>query len=158
MTEARFSYTVKFNDNLLTVRGDTGAEFIANMAELQNIPSVAALVNALSGAAPAPTTTAQAVANLDKAFGTVDVESDKEVREPWEAAPAQPQAASSLEEKTDKFGNKYVKGSPTQSCSHGPRVVKHGTSKAGKKYKAQVCLNDSPFGDWRQDKCEPVFG
>lgn len=152
MTEARFSYTVKFNDNLLTVRGDTGAEFIANMAELQNIASVAALLNALAGS-PAPTTTAQAVANFDKVFGEVEIESDKEVY-----APAPQATASSIEEKVDKFGNKYVKGSPTQACAHGPRVVKHGTSKAGKKYKAQVCVNDSPFGDWKQDKCEPVFG
>lgn len=153
MTEARFSYTVKFNDNLLTVRGDTGAEFIANLGELQNIPSITALINALSGSAPAPRTTAEAVANFDKAFGgEVDVVEDKEVYTP---APA---ATSSIEEKTDKFGNKYVKGSPTQACAHGPRVVKHGTSKAGKKYKAQVCVNDSPFGDWKQDKCEPVFG
>ena len=150
MTEARFSYTVKFNDNLLTVRGDTGSEFLGNLAELANIQSINALITALSGAAP--TTTAAAVANLDAAFNTVEVLEDKETYQPAV------ESVSGIEEKIDKFGNKFIKGSPTQGCSHGPRIVKHGTSKAGKKYKAQVCVNDSPFGDWKSDKCEPVFG
>lgn len=149
--ESNFSFTTKFNGDLLTVRGDTFDEFLQNLITMGSIKEFSALALALEGKAPAPKSTAEAIAVVEKTFGPVEVISDKE------EAPAAP--ASSVQEKTDKFGNKYVQGSPgTQTCTHGSRVVKYGTSKAGKKYKAFVCVNDSPFGDWKQDKCEAVWG
>lgn len=63
-----------------------------------------------------------------------------------------------LEERTDKFGGRYIKGDPNgQACVHGPRITAYKTSKAGSPYTAYVCLNASPFGDSRNGKCDVVY-
>ena len=152
--ESNFSFTTKFNGDLLTVRGDDFDAFLKNLILMSPVPEFAKLVAALDGKPVTPKSTAEAIAVIENTFGDVEVISDRE-----EHAPVAAPVASSLEEKTDKFGNKFVKGAPgTPTCAHGARIVKYGTSKAGKKYKANVCVNDSPFGDWKQDKCEAVFG
>lgn len=151
--EAPYSYTTKINNDLFTVRGENYDDFIKNLSNAQIVPAIGDLLATLEGS---PKTTAQAIATIEESYrGHVNVISDREERQP---EPQYQQPAAAIEEKTDKFGNKYVKGQPgTAACAHGPRIVKHGTSKAGKKYRALVCVNDSPFGDWRSDKCETVW-
>lgn len=144
MSEAKFSFTPKVADSLFTVRGDSYEEFLDNLLKVATVPACASLLELLEG--KKTISTREAIEMVEETFGTVDITSDKEVN-------------TSVEEKSDKFGNKYVKGSPgVDKCNHGPRIVKYGTSKAGKKYKAQVCLNDSPWGDWKSEKCETVWG
>jgi hypothetical protein len=64
------------------------------------------------------------------------------------------QGSTAIETKEDKFGNRYTRGNPDAgTCVHGARIVKNGTNKAGRAYKAYVCMNESPFGNWRDDKC-----
>jgi hypothetical protein len=63
--------------------------------------------------------------------------------------------ATSIEQKEDKFGGKYTRGNPDAGdCSHGPRIYKDWRSKAGKQMQAFVCTNDSPFGNWKDTKCD----
>jgi hypothetical protein len=61
--------------------------------------------------------------------------------------------AGAIEVKNDQWGNQFTSGNPDAgSCAHGPRIVKNGTNKSGKAYKAYVCVNDSPFRDGKYDK------
>lgn len=63
-----------------------------------------------------------------------------------------------IEERTDRWGNRFVKGEPTgQFCEHGERVAAYKKSKAGKSYKAFVCVNDSPFGNYQNGKCDQTY-
>lgn len=62
-------------------------------------------------------------------------------------------SAGGIEVKDDQWGNKFTRGNPDAgSCVHGARIVKNGTNKSGKAYKAYVCVNDSPFRDGKYDK------
>lgn len=139
-TESPFSLTIKVgpNNDLLTGRADTADEMLGRIHELRLL---AAEMQGGTQAAPvqAPTVE-QAVATVTQAMpGTTVVE----------------QSPAAIEQKEDRWGNKYTSGMPDAgSCAHGLRIVKNGTNKAGKAYKAYVCVNDSPFGDYRQNKCD----
>lgn len=139
MQEAPLSATVRVGDWMFTARGVDANEFATNVSLIEQY------VTAFKpGTAPAPTqdvgSVAQAVDNLAAAGVT--------------ATPV----AQGLEERTDKFGNRFVKGDPgVPACIHGPRVVAYKTSKAGKPYKAYACVNDSPFGDYKAGKCQQEY-
>lgn len=147
-TESPFSLTIKVgpNNDLLTGRADTAAEMVQRVAELKQIAA------SLSGATPAVSaqvdTVAQALDNLAAGgvTGTIVHGSTENVSNV---------NAGAIEQRDDKWGNKYTRGVPDAgSCQHGPRVVKNGTNKAGRSYKAYVCVNDSPFGDYKAGKCD----
>lgn len=137
MQEAPLSATVRVGDWMFTARGETPDEFAANVAIAEDYVALFR-----GAAAPAPTqgvgSVEQAVQNLNNAGVT--------------ATPV------GLEERTDKFGNRFVKGDPSvPSCIHGQRVVAYKTSKAGKPYTAYACVNDSPFGDYKNGKCAQEY-
>lgn len=138
-TEAPFSLTIKIgpNNDLLTGRAETVEEMQERIKQLYSIASL------ISGKGQAPADdTARAVENLGAAGIATEVISD----------------GGAIETKTDKWGNSFTKGSPDAgSCAHGARIVANKTNKAGRKYKAYACVNDTPFGDWKQDKCEPEW-
>ena len=141
-TESPFSLTIKVgpNNDLLTGRADTAAEMVQRVAELKQIAS------SLSGATQAVSdTVAQALDNLAAGGMTGTIVQD------YPAA----SDTGAIEQREDKWGNKYTRGVPDAgSCQHGPRIVKNGTNKAGREYKAYVCVNDSPFGDYKAGKCD----
>lgn len=113
------------------------AEFRAAVSRAVPTPS---LQGVSTGGSTAPTTAAEAEANLNAGgIATTPV-------------------GGGIEERMDRWGNRYVSGEPTgQSCAHGPRIVAYKKSKAGKQYKAYVCVNDSPFGNYQNGKCDQVY-
>lgn len=146
-TESPFSLTIKIgpNNDLLTGRADTAEEMLVRVQQLKDI------AGAMQGVtqhvtSQAPVTTEQAVENLAAAGVTGTVIS----------APS-----GGLEQKEDRFGNKFTQGVPDAgSCQHGPRIVKNGTNKSGRPYKAYVCVNDSPFrtGPYNKESvCETAW-
>lgn len=140
-TESPFSLTIKVgpNNDLLTGRADTAEEMSLRISQLKQL--AAALQGA--GTAPVQQPAQQHVQTLADAGIAATVVST---------------TGGAIEEKTDRFNNRYVKGEPNgQSCVHGPRVTAHKTSKAGKPYIAYVCVNDSPFGDYKAGKCDQVY-
>ena len=160
-TESPFSLTIKIgkNNDLLTGRADTAQEMVQRVSELRQLAALVegplqdvtapvtapTLVNEekLGGYvvhAPAPVTMQEAVNNLNAGGFTGQIIQGPE---------------SSIEMKEDKFGGQYIRGNPDAGlCNHGPRIVKDWVTKAGKRSKAYVCVNDSPFGDWKSDKCD----
>lgn len=130
-TESPFSLTIKIgpNNDLLTGRADSKEEMALRIEELREL--------AASMQGTSAPTVQQAVANVQQSMGAQVVEGE-----------------GAIETKEDKFGNRYTRGNPDAgSCAHGARIQKNGTNKAGRAYKAYVCTNDSPFGNWRDDKC-----
>lgn len=144
--EAPISATIKVNGDLVTFRGDSAEDFVQNA---MNGEVVIEWVKRLqSHAAGSPVSSPQPAQNVAQNASVPVVEASQ---------PTAP-ASTGIEEQTDKWGNRFQRGVPgTGACTHGPRVVKHGTSKAGKKYKAYACVNDSPFGDYKQGKCDLEF-
>jgi hypothetical protein len=146
MTESPFSLTIKVgkNNDLLTGRAESATEMLQRIHDLHNL--VPYVEGALQGVAtpvtqaPAPVTNQVAVDNLNAGGLTGQITQGNE---------------SSIEMKEDRFGGKYMRGNPDAgSCDHGARIVKDWVTKKGKTSKAYVCVNDSPFGDWRSDKCD----
>lgn len=149
-TESPFSLTIKVgkNNDLLTGRADTAQEMIQRVTELRQLAAlvegplqdVTAPVIHAQQVEPAPVTMQEAVNNLNAGGFTGQIIQGPE---------------SSIEMKEDKFGGQYIRGNPDAGlCNHGPRIVKDWVTKAGKRSKAYVCVNDSPFGDWKSDKCD----
>lgn len=143
MQEAPLSATVRVGDWMFTARGVDANEFAANVSLIEEYVAAfrgAAVPAPMQDVSSVPDAHAQAQANLAAAgVQTTPV-------------------AASLEERTDRFNNRYVKGDPSvPACIHGPRVVAHKTSKAGKPYTAYVCVNDSPFGDYKAGKCQQEY-
>lgn len=141
-TESPFSLTIKVgpNNDLLTGRADTADEMLGRIEELR------LLAASMQGATQAVTTdaTASAIQNLQAAG-----------MNPTVVTESAPMSNAGVETKEDKFGNQYTRGVPgVEACNHGPRIVKNGTNKSGKPYKALVCVNDSPFGNWKDSKCD----
>lgn len=131
-TESPFSLTIKIgpNNDLLTGRADSKEEMALRIEELRELAA------AMQGTSTPPTVQ-QAVATVQQSMGAQVIEGD-----------------GAIETKEDKFGNRYTRGNPDAGpCAHGARIQKNGTNKAGRAYKAYVCVNDSPFGNWRDDKC-----
>lgn len=141
-TESPFSLTIKVgpNNDLLTGRADTVDEMSIRIQQLQ------ALANQMQGVTQVVTTPTveQAVQNFTDAGMTGAVIS-----------------GGGIEVRNDQWGNKYTRGNPDAgACPHGPRIVKNGTNKSGKEYKAYVCLNDSPFREGKYNKanvCETAW-
>lgn len=132
MTEAPYSANRKVSDTQITVRAETFDEFQQKLQELDNLT-----VTSQGGSATvtAAQPVQQAVQNL-QAAGLV-------------AAPA----AGSIEQREDQWGNNYTLGVPDAgTCHHGARIVKNATNQHGKRYKAFVCVNDSPFREGKYDK------
>ena len=137
MQEAPFSASVRIGDWMFTARAENDNEFAARVSTLEEYLAAFRPLAAPTQDVGSPE---QAVQNLADAGIT--------------GTPV----AQSLEERTDRFNNRYVKGDPSvPSCIHGPRIVAHKTSKAGKPYKAFVCVNDSPFGDYKAGKCQQEY-
>lgn len=139
--ESPFSLTVKVgpNNDLLTGRSDTLEGMLQKVDELRTIQAYMGMSN---NAAPV-TTVPNAIQNLAAAgIAATDITD----------------TPAAIEQKTDKWGNVYTKGDPSAgTCSHGPRYVKKGTNKAGRAYTGYVCLNGSPWGDYKQATCDMVF-
>lgn len=134
-TESPFSLTIKVgpNNDLLTGRADSAEEMQVRIEQLRSL--AASMQGTGQPATPTPT---QAVQNVQDSMGATVVD----------------QGSTAIETKEDKFGNRYTRGNPDAgTCVHGARIVKNGTNKAGRAYKAYVCMNESPFGNWRDDKC-----
>jgi hypothetical protein len=149
-TESPFSLTIKVgkNNDLLTGRADTAQEMMQRVSELRQLAAlvegplqdVTATVTQREIPTFEPVTMQEAVNNLNAGGFTGQIIQGPE---------------SSIEMKEDKFGGQYIRGNPDAgSCNHGPRIVKDWVTKAGKRSKAYVCVNDSPFGDWKSDKCD----
>lgn len=149
--------------NFCAVRANTVEELRERLTDFASDDNIAALISGFRNAvsshpapmqgvtqvvaqAPAPATTQEAVNNLNAGGITGTVVQGGE---------------SSIEQRDDQWGNKYIKGSPDNgTCNHGPRIAKSGTSKAGKAYKSFVCVNDSPFREGKYDKsavCEVAW-
>jgi hypothetical protein len=134
MTEAPFSLTIKVGPKgeLLTCRAETAADMKARVADLRDIEQTL-LQGTMQEQPQAAPTVEQAVQNLQDA-GMV-------------AAPS-----GGIEQRQDRFNNDYTRGVPDAgTCIHGGRIVKNATNKSGKRYKAYVCVNDSPFREGKYD-------
>lgn len=135
-TESPFSLTIKVgpNNDLLTGRADTVDEMSIRIQQLQ------ALATQMQGVTqhvqPAPSMP-QAVQNVVDAGIVAETVT----------------STGGIEVQSDRFGNQYTRGNPDAgSCPHGARIVKNGTNKSGRTYKAYVCVNDSPFREGKYDK------
>lgn len=139
--EAPYSVTVKINGDLFTVRGGTIEEFIEN---LMNAPTAVEWVIALQGR----------VGNAPAQSPQQNTQAPQNDAVPQQQA-SQPAASGGIDSTSDRWGNTFQRGVPgTGYCAHGARVVKNGTSKAGKAYKMYACVNDTPFGNPSAGKCE----
>jgi hypothetical protein len=126
MTESTFSYTGKLNgQDLFTVRGNTVAEFTANLqAALLAIPAATDLHTQLLSRA--------GQSSMDKAITAL--QNAGLVAEPVATTPATPQA---IEVVKDKYGNEWTYGHPDAPAlpdGRGNYAKKNGISKAGKTY------------------------
>lgn len=128
MTESMFSFTVKLNGDLFTVRGNTIDEFKNNLVSAVAATTdatalqAAALGRGATGGAYTPTNMEQAVQNLQNA-GLIA-----------EPVAATPQA---IEVVKDKYGNEWTYGhpdAPNLPDGRGKYAKKKGVSKAGKAY------------------------
>ncbi len=136
--ESNYSFTTKVNGDLFTVRGDTIAEFTANVEQAN---SVIVALNTLQAAA--------AQQRSVSSTGRVSTEGDDWGSDYQPKLPA-PQAA------TDSYGNAtwdgtlendYYGNTPTANeaadntprCKHGKRVYKEGVGKTGAPYKQYRC-------------------
>ena len=123
-TEAPFSFTTKFNGDLLTVRGETVDEFADRIMDLANDPRIT-----------------DALADLQKVSGVTVVkqtlgatEVDTEAS-PTTAAPGKPEVV------TGKYGDKWTYGlsdAPALPDGRGDYVLREWTDKSGKARKAFV--------------------
>lgn len=132
--------------NFCAIRANTVEELEANLAEFVSRPHVSNLISQFREAVstqgvtrdvtPAPSVP-QAVQNVVDAGIVAETVSSN----------------SGIEMQQDRFGNQYTRGNPDAgACPHGPRIVKNGTNKSGRAYKAYVCVNDSPFREGKYDK------
>lgn len=123
MTESTFSYTGKLNgQDLFTVRGNTAAEFTANLqAAVQAIAAASDLQMQLLSRA-GQTSMDKAITALQEAGLTP---------QPVTMTP------QSIEVVKDKYGNEWTYGhpdAPELPDGRGKYAKKKGTSKAGKAY------------------------
>lgn len=123
MTESMFSYTGKLNgQDLFTVRGNTVAEFLAN---LQQAPQVIAAANDLQMQLLSRT----GQTNMDKAI--------QNLQDAGLAPTPVASAPQSIEVVKDKYNNEWTYGhpdAPDLPDGRGKYAKKKGVSKAGKTY------------------------
>ena len=154
-TESPFSLTFKVgrNNDLLTGRADTVAEMAQRVTELRQLEAV---VIASEGGVAAPLQVVTQVAPPAVIATVPDVQQAvNNFNDAGITGQIVQGTATSIEQKEDKFGGKYTRGNPDAGdCSHGPRIYKDWRSKAGKQMQAYVCTNDSPFGNWKDTKCD----
>jgi hypothetical protein len=127
MTESTFSYTGKLNgQDLFTVRGNTVAEFTANLQAASLAVAAASDLQMQLLSRAGQTSMDKAINNLQEA-GLI--------ASPVAATvPASPQ---SIEVMKDKYGNEWTYGhpdAPDLPDGRGKYAKKKGTSKAGKAY------------------------
>ena len=133
-SEANFSFTTKVNGDLLTVRGDTAADFQNNLDAFLLSDVLLDKVRAFAAdAAGGSMTAAEATVNAAFNNGTATAN-------PAVAAPAAPQGVAPgpepVETLTDKWGNTWTYGLPNAPQSiNGLMVLKEGRAKSGKPYK-----------------------
>lgn len=148
-TESPFSLTIKVgpNNDLLTGRADTVEEMKQRISELR------LLAGAMQGVTQPVTAPAPAVAGHDSVAVAMDNLAAAGV-----TGTVVESGPTPIEVRTDKWGGKYVRGNPDAgACAHGSRVVKDWNDKSGKARTAYVCVNDSPFGDYKAGKCDLVW-
>jgi hypothetical protein len=122
MQEAQFAYTSKVFDNLYTVRGDTPEQFVAN---LEAAAAAIPAIAKLQAAALSAKITAAAATNV------------RLVEDPFATATPAPTS---------------VVAEPAHICSHGIRVWREGTSKAGKPYAGWYCTSRD-----QSNQCPPEY-
>lgn len=121
-TEAAFSYTGKdTKGNLCTVRGDSYAEFVQNLAELfPDSDAVNAFLASFSAAVgAAPVTPAVAVQNVQQAFPQA---------QPVAAPPFAPPQAQAYQGQAD-----VPPPVAPKNCAHGPMTFKNTQVKTGQR-------------------------
>jgi hypothetical protein len=131
--EAPFSYTVKLNNNLFTVRGGDFTEFVGNLGSTALVPGISDLIDALEG---------KAVAVVAQAFqGAV---SSAPTANPSNGfAPVAPAGAA-------QAGASSPAGS--RSCQHGVMVQRTGQSAKGE-WRAFFC----PTAKGTVGQCDAIF-
>lgn len=141
-TEAPLSINLRVGDYQLTGRASTRDEIREKKAIIDEIAAEILGGSKQHASTPAPQPT---VEHAEQAFRDAGVQ-------------VSPVPTGGIEERTDRFGNRYQRGNPDlPSCPHGQRVVAYKTSKAGKPYKAYACVNDTPFGDFKAGKCKQEY-
>jgi len=127
MTESTFSYTGKLNgQDLFTVRGNTVAEFTANLQAASLAVAAASDLQMQLLSRSGQTSMDKAINNLQEAGLLAEPVSV--------TVPATPQ---SIEVMRDKYGNEWTYGhpdAPDLPDGRGKYAKKKGTSKAGKAY------------------------
>ena len=134
-SESNFSYTTKINNDLLTVRGDTFDDFLANAISLATVPAISALIGILDGSTP-QTQEQAAVAAVTASLGAV------EVRPP-----------------VDPFGGSFAPVAPAAGASAGDRTCSHGVmiKRTGQGAKGEWRAWFCPTPKGTADQCKPQF-
>ena len=120
-TEAPFSFTTKFNGDLLTVRGETVEQFADRIAELASDPRIT-----------------DALGELQMASGVTTI---KQQMGATEVTTAPVEAPSGPEVITGKYGDKWTYGlsdAPDLPDGRGKYVLREWTDKSNKARKAFV--------------------
>lgn len=143
--EAPLSINRRVGDYQLTGRASTVEEYWAAKEVIDEM--AAAILAAPTQHVSTPSTTS--TSSDEHAVAVANVQA---------AMPGAQVIANPIEERTDRWGNKFTRGVPdVGSCAHGPRVVAKKKSRAGADYTAWVCVNDSPFGDFKAGKCQQEY-
>ena len=135
-TESNFSYTTKINNDLLTVRGDTFDQFLANAISLATVPAINHLVGVLDGSAT-PSPEAAAIAAVTSGLGATPVVAPNEDPFGSSFAPVTPPSGASAGDRT---------------CSHGVMVKRTGQGAKGE-WRAWFC----PTPKGTEGQCQPKF-
>lgn len=134
-SESNFSYTTKVNNDLLTVRGDTFDEFLANAVALGTVPAINALIGILDGSTTA-TPEQAAVAAVSSALG-----------------------ATVVSQPTDPFAGSFAPVAPPVGASAGDRTCSHGVmiKRTGQGAKGEWRGWFCPTPKGTADQCKPIF-
>lgn len=130
--ESSFSYTAKVFGELLTIRDDDWDTFLGKLQKASNVESVKNIYELLSGI---PTTTEQAVANVQQTFGEVTVIPTQSF------APVAPPAVATPTTNTT-----------ARTCAHGVMIGRKGNGAKGE-WRGYFC--NTPKGT--PDQCKPEF-
>lgn len=134
MTEAKFSFTTKVGQDLLTVRGDSYDEFLQNAVCLGTVSGIGTLIAVLNGDV-LPAAEQHLVQNVEQGLGGNVVQFPPQAPSGYvpQAAPVQ-QAAGD------------------RTCAHGLMVKRSGVGQKGE-WRAWFC----PTPKGTQDQCQPKF-
>lgn len=134
-SESNFSYTTKINNDLLTVRGDTFDDFLANAIALGTVPAISALIGILDGSVP-QTQERAAISAVETALG-----------------------ATALPPAVDPFGGSFAPVAPPAGASAGDRTCSHGVmvKRTGQGAKGEWRAWFCPTPKGTADQCKPQF-